>query len=106
MRRRGLNPELWKPLAERSESAIAWRVRKKIREAAHAAVALALREGRLQRPATCSRCGSPGRQRQGVSGSHGVVAHHPDYAEQLSVVWLCATCHRRLHAAEHAAVAA
>ena len=46
-------------------------------------VKYALRSGRLVRPDTCSRCGTPCKP-------HG---HHDDYSKRLEVEWLCAVCH-------------
>jgi hypothetical protein len=31
-------------------------------------------------------------------GSLKVQAHHPDYSKPLDIVWLCKSCHKRLHA--------
>ena len=54
--------------------------------AAHTAVHRAIRRGELRREA-CAKCGS----------TNLLEAHHPDYSEQLNVVWLCMDCHKRLH---------
>lgn len=54
---------------------------------AHTAVSNAVRDGRLQK-LPCTFC-----------GSDKVHAHHRDYTKPLDVVWLCAKCHHRLHAA-------
>jgi len=35
----------------------------------------------------CSICGSP----------FFVVAHHPDYNKPFQVIWICVSCHRRIH---------
>jgi hypothetical protein len=43
--------------------------------------------GILTRPDHCSQCGSRKR----------IQAHHPDYSKPLEVVWLCATCHGKVH---------
>jgi hypothetical protein len=53
--------------------------------AAHAAVRVALRQGRLKR----GRCE--------VSGSLRVDAHHDDYRQPLKVRWLARKWHQRLH---------
>ena len=47
----------------------------------------ALRHGEISR-LPCERCGHP-----------RSLAHHEDYSKPLEVIWLCATHHRRLHAA-------
>ena len=44
----------------------------------------AIRRGILKRPKLCSSCG----RRRKVQG------HHDDYAKQLEVRWLCASCHK------------
>jgi len=53
--------------------------------AAYAAVAYAIRSGRLTK-LPCYNCGSKRSQ-----------AHHPDYSKPLDVVWLCRTCHLAAH---------
>lgn len=52
---------------------------------ARAVVKMAIRRGTMRRE-PCSVCGA--------TPSH---AHHPDYARQRDVVWLCVTCHRNEH---------
>lgn len=51
------------------------------------AVNNALRDGRLVRSETCFFCQSSTR----------LQAHHPDYNRLLDVVWLCSSCHGKLH---------
>lgn len=53
---------------------------------AHNAVNNAVRDGKLEK-LPCDFC-----------GDQKVEAHHKDYARPLDVVWLCAKCHKRLHA--------
>ncbi len=55
---------------------------------AQTAVSNAVRDGRLTKPDRCSHCHMVGE----------VEGHHPDYSKPLSVVWLCAACHKQLHA--------
>ncbi len=50
-------------------------------------VQYALKTGKLLKPENCSNCGWVGK----------LNAHHPDYNEPLRVVWLCPSCHKRLH---------
>lgn len=57
------------------------------RDAAHRAVARALKSGRLRKPHACEGCGEP----------RSLHAHHEDYREPLNVVWLCPRCHRHHH---------
>lgn len=56
------------------------------KRAARWAVREAIRKGLLIR-GPCSICGA--------EKAHG---HHPDYEFPLAVVWLCASCHRKVHA--------
>ncbi len=48
----------------------------------------ALAKGKFKRPDRCSACNKK---------SQKIVGHHPDYTEPLSVIWLCKSCHRRIH---------
>lgn len=41
---------------------------------------------------SCENCGASGAQR-----------HHDDYARPLDIRWLCPSCHRKEHTAEHVA---
>lgn len=52
----------------------------------------ALRRGEILKPESCA-CGNVGH----------LQMHHPDYAKPLAVVWLCASCHMRLHHSTEAA---
>jgi hypothetical protein len=63
-----------------------WRAKYPERYRAHNAVNNALRDGRIIRPETCEICGS----------KNHLHAHHSDYSEKLSVVWLCARCHGQI----------
>lgn len=50
-----------------------------------------LKRGKLQKQ-PCARCGSEKSQ-----------AHHPDYSDPRTVVWLCVDCHRETHGIDFAA---
>ena len=52
------------------------------------AVGNAIRDGRMKKEDTCSKCGS----------EFSVHAHHDDYDYPLTVRWLCAACHHQWHA--------
>ena len=52
----------------------------------------AVRYGKITKPDTCSKCGAGGM-------IHG---HHEDYAQPLDVIWVCPTCHGRIHSEERA----
>lgn len=56
------------------------------KRAANVLVGNAVRDGRLFKPAECSRCGLVPRRRD-------LHAHHHDYAKPLDVEWICVKCH-------------
>jgi len=58
------------------------------RDAAHRAVARAVRSGKLVKPERCPGCGE----------ERPLHAHHENYGEPLRVTWLCPRCHRHHHA--------
>jgi hypothetical protein len=66
-----------------------WRAANPERRAAHVALGNAVRRGALKPWPICAvpECGKP------------PEAHHPDYSNPLSVVWLCVPHHRAAHAA-------
>lgn len=47
----------------------------------------AIRKGRIKKPICCEHCGL-------MEKLHG---HHEDYSKPLEVIWLCPTCHSKLH---------
>lgn len=59
-----------------------------IREAVHQVVYRAVKRGDLIRPEACEFCGDEHSRIEG---------HHPDYNEPLRVLWLCPSCHTKLH---------
>jgi hypothetical protein len=54
---------------------------------AHIALWTAIRKGQLLPKQQCSMC----------SNNKRIEAHHPNYAQPLTVVWLCSQCHKRFH---------
>lgn len=64
-----------------------WRAKNPEKVKAHGKVLNALRRGRIKRK-PCEKCGRA-----------KATAHHEDYSKPLDVTWLCARCHRQLHAA-------
>ena len=64
-----------------------FRVRNPEKVAAQKRVASAIHRGELVRPDACSQCAAPCKPH----------AHHDDYAQPLSVRWLCRLCHIRHH---------
>lgn len=57
---------------------------------AHNKVNNSLRDGKIEKPDSCSCCGS----------TFSIVAHHDDYLKPLDIRWLCQLCHKRWHS-EH-----
>jgi len=58
-----------------------------VAKAARKAVDNAVASGQLTRPQICSVCGIEA----------AIEAHHPDYTQPLTVIWLCNTCHVEVH---------
>ena len=46
-----------------------------------------IKSGKMERPDICSLCGI----------DTEVQAHHEDYTKPLEVIWLCRSCHKRVH---------
>jgi len=67
-----------------------WMNEKPEARAAHIILGNAVRDGRVVKPAVCTKCGRKPTRRN-------MHAHHEDYAFPLSVIWLCATCHCKTH---------
>jgi len=55
------------------------KVQKRLREA--------IEKGKIIRPKICSKC----KRKVKIS------AHHPDYSRPLEVIWVCSSCHKKLH---------
>lgn len=72
------------------------------RKKARRAVNRALRNGVLVRPSECSQCGArPGVARNGKAL---IDAHHIngyDDEHLIDIVWLCQSCHQKVHARRH-----
>lgn len=66
---------------------IRWRQQHPEAYKAQTAVSNAVRDGRLKK-GPCGICGT----------NKSVHGHHTDYSKPLSVRWLCAKCHHRVHA--------
>lgn len=81
-KRRERNAENRKPYSRR------YKEQNKEKTRAHSAVARAVRSGELTRPSVCDRCNQPHQR---------IDAHHADYAQPLSVEWLCPFCHKAHH---------
>jgi hypothetical protein len=57
------------------------------KEYAHGVIKNLLKFGKIQRPDTCSKCGS----------SLNIIAHHPDYSKPKDIIWICQSCHLAIH---------
>jgi len=58
-----------------------------LKKKAHYLVKYALKRGDLKKPEKCSSC----------TMKKKTHAHHEDYSKPLKVIWLCASCHKKLH---------
>jgi hypothetical protein len=47
----------------------------------------AVKSGKIIKPEVCSICNNAGT----------IVAHHPDYTKPLDVIWVCKSCHAKIH---------
>ncbi len=54
------------------------------------AIARDVQHGKIIKPSSCQRCGEP----YEAAKLHG---HHEDYSRLYDVIWLCDSCHKRLH---------
>lgn len=54
-----------------------------------------INKGLIKRPDICSHCGK-NKKEQG-SGLLNLCGHHHDYDKPLDVIWLCHSCHVKLH---------
>ena len=75
---------------QKAKQLVTYREQNEAAYKAHNALNRAVRDGKITKE-PCVKCGE--------SKVHG---HHSDYAEPLSVIWLCAKCHARHHALEKA----
>lgn len=65
-----------------------WEQENSDKRAAHVILRNAVRDGRIEKPDSCSICGADGTR------IHG---HHEDYAKPLEVIWCCQKCHVAIH---------
>lgn len=64
-----------------------WRIKNKEKISAEHKLAYKVRTGKIKRPFICSICGLEKR----------IYAHHPDYTKPYNILWLCGSCHKRIH---------
>lgn len=55
---------------------------------AHRIFVSSIRTGKVKRPNSCQHCGRSGCPIDG---------HHEDYSKPNDVIWLCKSCHQRVH---------
>jgi hypothetical protein len=76
------------------KSKIFWAKRNPVKRAAHVILGNAVRNGTIEKPCKCQRCGLiPENKRH-------IHAHHHDYAKPLDVQWICVWCHIEEHKEE------
>lgn len=64
-----------------------WRENNPEKYAAHNMINNGLRDGKLEKPLACDRCGKE-------DMIHG---HHDDYSQPMDVEWICVSCHGTEH---------
>ena len=60
----------------------------KAHRVAWAKVGYAIKTGDIKKPSECQKCARKPKRIEG---------HHFDYSKPLDVIWLCASCHTKLH---------
>jgi len=58
-----------------------------IKDRCHRVYVNALKDGIITRPSICELCHSCGR----------IIGHHEDYNKPIDVLWLCDSCHKKVH---------
>ena len=66
------------------------RKRNRPHERARDTLSKAVKRGHIKKPNKCSDCGF-------VLDKKKIHGHHHDYSKPLDVVWLCRSCHWKLH---------
>lgn len=74
-------------VARNGNPGLNYKTRFPLKRAAHNAINLQIKLGKLIRPSQCEAC---------ING-HRIEAHHDDYTKPLEVMWLCTRCHRARH---------
>lgn len=84
----GSKNQKWKGGIDKAAKGRRYRSRYSDKEFAHRAVRRAVARGDMK-PSACFGC-----------GARKTEAHHPDYSKPLMVIWLCKSCHLRVHEGE------
>jgi predicted RNA-binding Zn-ribbon protein involved in translation (DUF1610 family) len=83
-----------------------------LHKVAHAKVQYAVTAGKLSRPNKCSVCGKvvtkysiyrcPWTDKIYIRKNRcvNIIAHHEDYRKPLDVIWVCRSCHNKIHTGE------
>jgi uncharacterized LabA/DUF88 family protein len=66
---------------------LVWRKNNKEKIKVSQRVRYAIKKGLITKPLQCSICGRESR----------IHAHHEDYEKPLDVIWVCASCHKKIH---------
>jgi hypothetical protein len=69
------------------ESIKKWQLQNKEKIRAHGKLHTAVKRGRVEKPLLCQLCGSGGKMN----------SHHADYSKPYNVIWVCDTCHAKIH---------
>ncbi len=65
-----------------------WLVNNSEKRKVHIQLGNAVARGDVVKSSKCSECGRRGGR---------IEAHHPDYSRPFDVIWLCRSCHAKLH---------
>lgn len=65
-----------------------WRKANPEKVFAHKMVAAALKAKKIKNPGYCQKC---------KTKTNYLDAHHEDYRKPLDIIWLCISCHRKIH---------
>ena len=65
------------------------------KDIAHNQLEYAVAKGDIVRPEICSVCGT--KPKPYKDGRSPIQAHHHDYTKPLDVIWVCKSCHHRIH---------
>jgi hypothetical protein len=71
-------------------SRIKWIEKSPEKRAAHVILGNAVKNGLIEKPNFCSKCGKK-------EVSRRIHAHHHDYTKPVDVIWLCVQCHKDEH---------